>query len=146
MPRRHPERPRRRPQRPKDVLHAPGPGGRVRGGGDSFRCAGCRLDVPFRAPGTAHRNHCPHCLASRHVDGRVPGDRAAGCGGPMSALTLSVRDDGEWLLVHRCLTCGVLKANRVAGDDNARALLRLALRPLAGPAAPALADRALRAI
>ncbi|MQS03604.1 RNHCP domain-containing protein, partial [Streptomyces alkaliterrae] len=113
----------RRPQRRKDVLHGP------RGeSGDAFRCVGCRLDVPVDAPGTAHRNHCPHCLTSRHVDGRVPGDRAEKCGGRMTALSLSVRDDGEWLLVHQCLTCGTLKANRVAGDDNALPLIRLALR------------------
>ncbi|MBB1246208.1 RNHCP domain-containing protein, partial [Streptomyces durbertensis] len=104
----------RRPQRRKDVLH-----GRRGEPGDAFRCVGCRLDVPVDAPGTAHRNHCPHCLTSRHVDGRVPGDRAEECGGRMTALSLSVREDGEWLLVHQCLTCGTLKANRVAGDDNA---------------------------
>ncbi|MEU5370808.1 RNHCP domain-containing protein, partial [Streptomyces sp. NPDC005951] len=31
----------------------------------------------------AHRNHCPSCQVSLHVDGRVPGDRAAGCRGRM---------------------------------------------------------------
>lgn len=117
---------RRRPQRPKNVLH--GPGGER---GDSFRCVGCRLDVPVAAPGTAHRNHCPHCLASRHVDGRVPGSRDAACRGRMSALSMAVREDGEWMLIHQCHSCHALKANRIAGDDNAVALLRLALRPVA---------------
>ncbi|WTW99798.1 RNHCP domain-containing protein [Streptomycetaceae bacterium NBC_01309] len=101
--------------------------------GDSFRCVGCRLDVPLRAPGTAHRNHCPHCLASRHVDGRTPGDRSAECRAPMAALTVGVRENGEWMLVHQCRGCGTLRANRIAGDDNPVALMRLAVRPLAGP-------------
>lgn len=115
----------RRPQRHKDVLHEQG-GHRA----NAFRCVDCRLDVPLDAPGTAHRNHCPNCLASRHVDGRIPGDRAAGCGGRMAVLSLSVRADGEWMIIHQCLSCGELSANRIAGDDNALALVRLALKPL----------------
>ncbi|MEU3219389.1 RNHCP domain-containing protein [Streptomyces sp. NPDC006971] len=128
-------RPRRsahhRPQRRKDVLHGPD-GAR----GDAFRCVGCRLDVPLNAPGTAHRNHCPHCLTSLHVDRRIPGDRASECRGRMAALSLSVRPDGEWALIHECLSCGELSVNRIAGDDNALALMRMAVRPLAGTAVP----------
>jgi hypothetical protein len=41
-----------------------------------------------------------------------------------------VRGDGEWVLVHRCQGCGVLRLNRTAGDDNALALVRLVVRPL----------------
>ncbi|WP_380285973.1 RNHCP domain-containing protein [Kitasatospora purpeofusca] len=115
----------RRRQRPKDVLHARG-GHRA----NDFRCVGCRLDVPLDAPGTAHRNHCPNCLASLHVDRRVPGDRAADCRGRMEALGMSVRADGEWMIVHQCLSCGELSTNRIAGDDNPLPLLRLALKPL----------------
>ncbi|EME96878.1 RNHCP domain-containing protein [Streptomyces mobaraensis NBRC 13819 = DSM 40847] len=115
----------RRPQRRKDVLRGQG-GHRTA----DFRCAGCRLAVSLAAPGTAHRNHCPHCLVSLHVDGRVPGDRAASCRGRMEALSLSVRPDGEWLIIHECRSCGELSANRIAGDDNALVLMRLALRPL----------------
>ncbi|MGW1147746.1 RNHCP domain-containing protein [Streptomyces sp. NPDC002454] len=120
-----------RPQRPKDVLH--GPGGER---GESFRCAGCRLDVSLHAPGTAHRNHCPHCLLSLHVDGRVPGDRAARCRGRMPALSVTVREDGEWLIIHQCRSCGELSANRIAGDDHPVSLVRLATRPLADLATP----------
>ncbi|MFJ9557055.1 RNHCP domain-containing protein [Nocardiopsis sp. NPDC101807] len=114
----------RRPQRAKTVQHASRESG-------SFRCAECRLEVPLTAPGTSHRNHCPNCLASLHVDRRIPGDRAAGCRGRMVALSLASRPDGEWMLIHRCLRCGELGSNRVAGDDNPRALVRLAVRPLA---------------
>lgn len=120
---------RRRPQRHKDVLHTQG-GHRSH----DFRCASCRLYVSLDAPGTAHRNHCPHCLTSLHVDRKIPGDRAADCRGRMDALAMSVRTDGEWLIIHQCATCGELSANRTAGDDNPLALLRLALRPLADPA------------
>ncbi|MFF9341564.1 MULTISPECIES: RNHCP domain-containing protein [unclassified Streptomyces] len=130
---------RRRAQRPKDVLHAQRDGHREQ----DFRCAGCRLVVPLAAPGTAHRNHCPTCLTSLHVDGRVPGDRAAACRGRMVPLSVSVRPDGEWLLVHECRSCGELSANRIAGDDNALALMRLALRPLRDPGVPDAAQGVL---
>ncbi|MET9708682.1 RNHCP domain-containing protein [Nocardiopsis alba] len=124
----------RRPQRPKTSLRSHGDRGRRHGPtAESFRCLECRLDVSTRAPGTAHRNHCPNCLASRHVDGRLPGDRSAGCGGRMTAVGMTARSDGEWMLVHRCVSCGGLGTNRVAGDDNVRALVRLAVRPLSDP-------------
>jgi RNHCP domain len=88
------------------------------------------------APGTRHRNHCPNCLWSRHLDATVPGDRGAGCGGSMEPLAICVRDDGEWALVHRCRGCAVMRLNRIAGDDNPLVLMRLAVRPLAQPPFP----------
>ena len=105
-------------------------------GPDSFRCRNCRLDVPLAAPGTQHRNHCPNCLWSRHVDDDVPGDRAADCSGSMEPIGISVREDGEWALVHRCNACSTVHVNRIAGDDNPLMLMRLAVRPLAQPPFP----------
>jgi hypothetical protein len=132
MPRRNP-RPGRT-QRPKHI--------RRDNSGESFRCCGCRLDVSFVAPGTAHRNHCPNCLTSLHVDSWIPGDRRSACRGRMVPLSLSVRPDGEWMLIHSCLACDELSANRVAGDDNALVLLRIALRPFSN----SLPERALLAL
>jgi hypothetical protein len=101
----------------------------------SFRCRNCRLDVPTDAPGTAHRNHCPNCLWSRHVDDS-PGDRAALCGSSMEPIAISVRGAGEWVLVHRCLGCDTVHLNRIAGDDNPLLLVRIAVGPLAQPPFP----------
>ncbi|HEY8544265.1 MAG TPA: RNHCP domain-containing protein [Acidimicrobiales bacterium] len=103
----------------------------------TFRCRHCGLDVSLDAPGTAHRNHCPHCLWSRHVDD-APGDRAAlaECGSSMEPLAVSVRGDGEWVLVHRCTGCDTVHLNRIAGDDNPLPLVRLAVKPLAQPPFP----------
>ncbi len=105
-------------------------------GPESFRCAECRLDVSMHAPGTAHRNHCPSCLTSKHVDDRTPGDRASDCHARMEAIAISVRGDGEWVLIHRCTGCGELDANRIAGDDNPLLLVRMAVKPLAQPPFP----------
>ena len=50
---------------------------------DAFTCKVCgRLCTPDNA-GSSHRNHCPNCLASLHVD-IEPGDREADCGGAAS--------------------------------------------------------------
>jgi hypothetical protein len=88
------------------------------------------------APGTAHRNHCPTCLWSRHLDDDVPGDRDAECGASMEPVAVCVRTDGEWALVHRCSGCSTVHINRIAGDDNPLVLMRLAVRPLAQPPFP----------
>ncbi len=102
----------------------------------TFRCGNCRLDVGLDAPGTRHRNHCPNCLWSRHVDDDVPGDRAADCHAVMEPIAVCVRANGEWALVHRCGGCETVRLNRTAGDDNALMLMRLAVRPLAQPPFP----------
>jgi hypothetical protein len=95
----------------------------------TLRCRHCRAEFPLDAPGTRHRNHCPWCLWSVHLDD-TPGDRAAECGGGMEPIAVSARPDGEWLIVHRCCTCFVVHVNRIAGDDSERELLGLAVRPL----------------
>ena len=118
----------------RDPRNRPRP--RQRGGRpDHFRCAHCHYDVPADAPGTAHRNHCPTCLWSRHLDD-VPGDRAADCGSSMEPIAITVRGDGEWVLVHRCTGCDEVHLNRTAGDDNPLVLLRIAVLPLAQPPFP----------
>lgn len=48
----------------------------------------------------------------------------------MEPIGVEVRADGEWAIIHRCTGCGTLKTNRIAGDDDESALLRLALKPL----------------
>ena len=63
--------------------------------------------------GTQHRNHCPNCLTSLHLDNE-PGDRAADCGGQMEPVAVWVRKGGEWAIIHRCRLCGKLTSNRIA--------------------------------
>ena len=42
---------------------------------DSFTCRVCGRLVTPQGAGSGHRNHCPNCLSSLHVD-EEPGDRA----------------------------------------------------------------------
>ena len=102
---------------------------------DSFTCRVCGRLVVSAGAGSGHRNHCPNCLHSLHLD-IEPGDRAADCGGLMDPIAVWVRRDGEWAVIHRCRRCGALHSNRVAGDDNPLKLLSIALAPLAAPPFP----------
>ena len=81
---------------------------------DTFSCRVCdRLVFPTPTGGD-HRNHCPNCLSSLHVD-QEPGDRAADCGGIMDPI-------GVWV--------------RKKEDDNPMKLMSIALKPLSLPPFP----------
>jgi len=54
----------------------------------------------------------------------------------MEPIAVWGRRDGAWALVHRCRTCGAIRTNRIAGDDDEWALMSLAARPLAQPPFP----------
>jgi len=43
----------------------------------------------------------------------------------MQPIALWQKSDGELMILHRCQTCGMIKANRAAGDDNLAALQAL---------------------
>ncbi len=101
----------------------------------AFTCKVCGETVTTQGAGTHHRNHCPRCLSSIHLD-VVPGDRASDCGGVMDAIAVWVRKDGEWAVIHRCRSCGGLSSNRIAADDNEYKLISIAVKPLAQPPFP----------
>jgi hypothetical protein len=108
------------PAQKSDTPQAPG-----------FPCAKCGTEVLEIAAGTRNRNHCPHCLHSLHVAVDLKqDDRTSTCRQIMEPIAIFAQKDGEWALVHRCLGCGNIKTNRIAGDDDTVALLCLALRPL----------------
>ncbi|WP_347559682.1 RNHCP domain-containing protein [Clostridium sp. AM58-1XD] len=97
---------------------------------ESFLCKECGEPVAPDGAGSRHRNHCPKCLSSVHVD-IEPGDRASLCSGIMDPIGVWVRRDGEWAIIHRCRLCGELSSNRIAADDNPALLMSIAVRPLA---------------
>jgi hypothetical protein len=123
-----------------------------------FTCLHCQREVlsDSAISGVLHRNHCPYCLWSRHVDLFESGDRLAVCKGPMPPVALAFKrprkkyaplQPGELQLVHRCAECGALSLNRLAADDLPPAVwdvfqntstLALPDVELAGPAQHAL--------
>lgn len=96
---------------------------------EMFICIYCGRQVAQGATGTQHRNHCPYCLWSVHLDKSWPGDRLAECGGTMQPLGLSFKREGgevgELCVVNRCQKCGVTRKNRLSGDDEPQAVLDL---------------------
>lgn len=102
---------------------------------ESFTCKVCGMTVEPMGAGTDHRNHCPNCLSSIHVDDE-PGDRASECHGIMEPISVWVRKNGEWAVIHRCKVCGKLSSNRVAADDSPVKLMSIAMRPVAEPPFP----------
>lgn len=96
---------------------------------ESFICISCGKAVPPAETGGAHRNHCPFCLSSRHVD-IIIGDRRAACKGKMQVISIWVQSNNEWSVIHKCIRCGILRANRIAADDNDLLLFTLAATPV----------------
>jgi hypothetical protein len=94
-----------------------------------FDCRHCqrRVSADARHSGVNHRNHCPYCLWSRHMDLHAPGDRLSACKGGMRPIGLAFKhrhkryasaQPGELMLVHRCVACGAVSLNRTAADDT----------------------------
>ena len=102
---------------------------------ESFVCKNCGVLVVPDGAATSHRNHCPHCLTSVHADVN-PGDRASLCGSMMDPISVWVRKNGEWAIIHRCRSCGEISSNRIAADDNPTLLISIAVKPLAMPPFP----------
>ncbi|MCR5399284.1 MAG: RNHCP domain-containing protein [Lachnospiraceae bacterium] len=100
-----------------------------------FTCKVCGKEIHPEGASSDHRNHCPNCLSSLHLD-VIPGDRSSDCGGVMEPIAVWVRGDGEWAIIHRCKKCGALSSNRVAADDNPLKLMSIAVKPLANPPFP----------
>jgi len=82
---------------------------------EGFVCAHCGREVT--AHGRTARNHCPHCLRSRHVD-EVPGDRASTCSGVMDPVGVELAA-GHPVIRHRCRACGAQGRVRAVLDGEA---------------------------
>ncbi len=95
----------------------------------TFICEKCHTTVAPPEGGSLHRNHCPACLWSKHVDVKT-GDRRCVCRGLMEPIGVWAKSRGEWSLIHRCVKCGSIRVNRIAADDSHMELLKLALKPV----------------
>jgi DNA-directed RNA polymerase subunit M/transcription elongation factor TFIIS len=124
----HADRAQRRHRQPKTrPVTAPTPARRPpRTEADqAFRCRKCKQLIGAPASGGRHRNHCPNCLHSLHVDLQRPGDRRSACGSLMRPRGIIERRNGEQMILHECLGCGKTQPTRVAADDNPLLLMRL---------------------
>ena len=86
---------------------------------EDFTCGICGEQVH----GNGYTNHCPKCLASKHVDDKNPGDRASICHGMMEPVGFEIRHGKEYV-IQKCEKCGHTRPNKVAPEDS-RETLRL---------------------
>ncbi len=89
---------------------------------NGFVCISCGREV--KPLGYSSRNHCPHCLTSRHVDIN-PGDRACECGGELTAIKAEPDAKRGFIIIHKCKKCGAIRRNRAAEDDDRALLIKL---------------------
>lgn len=83
---------------------------------EAFICAHCQGKVHPLGKGT-YRNHCPHCLWSKHVDEEGPGDRGSDCQGLMRPVSVEQKH-GQWVIIHCCEECKKKSRNKAAPDDS----------------------------
>jgi len=98
---------------------------------EGFTCAVCGAAA---APlGYTARDHCPRCLSSLHLD-IFPGDRMSGCGGMLVPIGVEKQTgkDGGYKIVYRCQSCGEVKKNIAAEDDDMDRIIELSTAAVGG--------------
>ncbi len=88
---------------------------------ENFICENCNESV-FKLNYTA-RDHCPHCLYSKHVD-IFPGDRDNNCHGLLKPIGIEKFKD-SFKIIYRCEKCHQNHKNIIARDDNMDLIIEL---------------------
>jgi len=84
---------------------------------DAFTCQRCGGEVLPTVRG-APRDHCPHCLFSKHVDIN-PGDRANSCKGLLKPIGVESDPKREYVIIYRCERCSALvRTKAIISDEN----------------------------
>lgn len=96
---------------------------------EGFVCTFCGKTV--EPLGVSSRDHCPHCLHSRHVDIN-PGDRANACGGELVPVRTEPNPKKGFIIVYRCKKCGETVRCRAALRGNCPDDTDLLIRLTAG--------------
>ena len=88
---------------------------------EEFICENCgQLVNPL---GYTARDHCPHCLYSKHVD-IMPGDRQNTCKGLLKPIGIEKFKDTHKIL-YKCTSCNEPHKNIMAKDDNMELIIEL---------------------
>ena len=91
---------------------------------ESFICENCGHNVEKLV--YTSRDHCPHCLYSKHVDIK-PGDRANECKGMLRPIGVEIDSRKGYVIVYKCEKCGKIHKNRAAEDDNMEMIINLSV-------------------
>ncbi len=88
---------------------------------EEFICENCgQLVNPL---GYTARDHCPHCLYSKHVD-IMPGDRQNPCKGLLKPIGIEKFKD-TYKILYKCTSCNEPHKNIMAKDDNMELIIEL---------------------
>lgn len=88
---------------------------------EDFICENCGKEVIHL--GYTARDHCPHCLYSKHVD-IMPGDRQNNCKGLLEPIGIEKFKD-TFKIIYKCKSCGQPHKNIMAKDDNMDLIIQL---------------------
>ena len=88
---------------------------------EEFICENCNNKVE-RLEYSA-RDHCNHCLYSKHVD-ILPGDRQNNCQGLLKPIGIE-KYRNTYKIVYQCQKCKELHRNIMANDDNMEVIIEL---------------------
>ena len=89
---------------------------------EEFICENCGKKVSKL--GYSCRNHCPHCLYSKHVDIN-PGDRLENCSGILEPFEIEYNSKKGYVIVFKCQKCGKIRKNKMAKDDNMAEIIKI---------------------
>ena len=89
---------------------------------EEFVCENCGKKVSKL--GYTSRDHCPHCLYSKHVD-NMPGDREAECRGLLKPVQVELDSKKGYVIIYKCEKCGAIRKNKSAIDDDMDMLIKL---------------------
>ena len=79
---------------------------------EAFICEHCKEEV--NPLGYTARDHCPHCLYSKHVD-IMPGDRQNEC-------------KDTYKILYKCTKCNQEHKNIIATDDDMDLIIKLSVQ------------------
>lgn len=90
---------------------------------ESFICEHCKQEV--KKLNYSARDHCPHCLYSKHVDIN-PGDRENNCQGLLKPIGIEKFKD-TYKILYECVRCHQNHKNIMANDDNMEIIINLSV-------------------
>lgn len=92
---------------------------------EKFICENCNNEVePLKY---SSRDHCNHCLYSKHVDIN-PGDRLNECKGLLVPIGIEKFKD-TYKIVYRCNKCNIIHKNIMATDDDMNVIIEVSKTP-----------------
>ena len=80
---------------------------------EEFICENCGQKVSKL--GYTCRNHCPHCLHSKHVDVN-PGDRSESCHGILEPVGLEIDSKKGYVIVFKCKNCSIWNIIKIPSE------------------------------